>query len=41
MTDIARPADNIRLGIASPGRPEQSSRPRSEGRWRKASIDED
>ncbi|BFU47460.1 Pvc16 family protein [Krasilnikovia sp. MM14-A1004] len=42
VTDIAGPADNIRLGVAPPGRPDPApSRPRRTGRWSSAAIDEE
>ncbi|GAB1644637.1 hypothetical protein KRMM14A1259_50600 [Krasilnikovia sp. MM14-A1259] len=41
VTDVASPADNIRLGVAQPGRPAAPASPRREGRWRGATIDED
>ncbi|GAB1688895.1 hypothetical protein KRM28CT15_06980 [Krasilnikovia sp. M28-CT-15] len=41
VTDIAGPADNIRLGVAPPGRPAPApSQPRRTGRWSSAAIDE-
>jgi hypothetical protein len=43
VTDVAAPADNIRLGVAPPGRPPRPPSPTRPGprRWRGAAIEED
>ena len=41
VTEIAAPADNIRLGVSPPGRPIPRAAAARTGQWRRTTIQED